>query len=472
MKKILLLVTVFTAMFALSACNTSTDDPDPDPDPTDLIELTLEELAEYDGLDGQPAYIAVDGKIYDVTDDPNWQGGSHNGFYAGQDLTSEIGSASPHGTSVLAGVPHIGTLVDSTTEEPVDEMVYLTITELAMYDGMGGNDAYIAYEGMIYDVTDVAAWSGGSHNGVNAGQDITKEIMSAPHGTSPVEGLTAIGELVIDNSGEGPYDPYLYLSSLELLMYDGTNGNPAYIAYSGVLYDVTDHSAWTSGSHQGADAGTDVTAAFDAGPHGLSILSGLVIVGELLDGTSGTTNTYNDYCEYEECNSNGGSMTETIYLTITELAMYDGMGANDAYIAYEGMIYDVTDVAAWSGGNHNGVSAGQDITAEITNAPHGTSPVEGLTAIGELVVDSSGDGPYDPYLYLTTTELAMYNGQGGNDAYVAYEGVLYDVTGVAAWSNGTHNGVTAGTDVTTVINNAPHGTTVLAGLVIVGELLD
>ena len=96
--------------------------------------------------------------------------------------------------------------------------------------------------------------------------------------------------------------------------------------------------------------------------------------------------------------------------------------------------------------------------------------MDGLTAIGELVIDSSGEGPYDPYLYLTLEELAMYDGQGDNMGYIAVDGVIYDVTGVAAWTGGTHNGNMAGTDVSDVIDNAPHGDSVLDGLTVVGEL--
>lgn len=456
MKRIFLLFTVITLGFGLSACNEENDNDGRtrDDDQTEMIELTLEELAEYDGREGRDAYIAVDGKIYDVTNDANWPNGNHNGYQAGFDWSDEIGSTSPHGTAVLSGVPEIGTLVESTDEEPVtDEMVYLTITDLEMYDGQDGNDAYIAYEGMIYDVTDVAAWSGGNHNGVSAGQDITEEIMNAPHGISPVEGLTAIGELVISNDGEGPYDSYLYLTTEDLAMYDGTNDNPMYIAYMGLVYDVTNDDAWSTGSHGGADAGTDITSVLANAPHGTSVIDGLTIVGE-----------YWDTSEEE--------IDNTLYLTVTELAMYDGQDGNDAYIAYQGMIYDVTDVSAWSGGSHNGVSAGQDITSEIASAPHGINPVEGLTAVGELVIDSSGTGPFDPYLYISSTDLAMYDGSGDNPAYVAYNGVVYNVTGVSAWASGNHNGVSAGTDVTTVINSAPHGTSVLDGLVIVGEILD
>mgnify|MGYP002641537150 CR=1 FL=1 len=73
---------------------------------------------------------------------------------------------------------------------------------------------------------------------------------------------------------------------------------------------------------------------------------------------------------------------------------------------------------------------------------------------------------------LTLEELAMYDGQDGNDAYIAVNGVIYDVTNVSAWNNGTHNGNVAGTDVSSVINNAPHGDSVLSGLTVVGNLVE
>ena len=61
---------------------------------------------------GNPAYIAVDGVIYDVTDVPQWNGGGHNGYFAGNDLTEEIKTISPHGVSKLNGIPVVGTLAD------------------------------------------------------------------------------------------------------------------------------------------------------------------------------------------------------------------------------------------------------------------------------------------------------------------------------------------------------------------------
>lgn len=76
------------------------------------LELTLEELSEFNGKDGKPAYVAVDGIIYDVTASPAWKDGGHNGFEAGKDLTDEIKNVSPHGVVKLENVPEIGRLVE------------------------------------------------------------------------------------------------------------------------------------------------------------------------------------------------------------------------------------------------------------------------------------------------------------------------------------------------------------------------
>lgn len=77
-----------------------------------VLELTLEELAYYDGTDGKKAYVAVDGNIYDMSDSARWRGGNHNGNQAGQDLTAVIDGQSPHGRSTLTRVPKVGILVD------------------------------------------------------------------------------------------------------------------------------------------------------------------------------------------------------------------------------------------------------------------------------------------------------------------------------------------------------------------------
>lgn len=72
--------------------------------------FTIDELAAFNGKDGAPAYIAVDGIVYDVTNVSYWRNGMHNGFEAGRDLTEEIKTISPHGVSKMKGIPVIGKL--------------------------------------------------------------------------------------------------------------------------------------------------------------------------------------------------------------------------------------------------------------------------------------------------------------------------------------------------------------------------
>ncbi|MBA4347951.1 MAG: hypothetical protein C0413_03770 [Clostridiales bacterium] len=75
------------------------------------LQLTLEQLKQYNGKNGNPIYIAVDGVIYDVTNDHHWKTGTHEGYSGGKDLTDAIMNKSPHGISVLEGVPIVGKLV-------------------------------------------------------------------------------------------------------------------------------------------------------------------------------------------------------------------------------------------------------------------------------------------------------------------------------------------------------------------------
>jgi len=49
----------------------------------ELRKFKLQELRQYDGRDGRPAYIAYKGKVYDVTDSYLWIGGDHQGAARG-----------------------------------------------------------------------------------------------------------------------------------------------------------------------------------------------------------------------------------------------------------------------------------------------------------------------------------------------------------------------------------------------------
>ena len=72
-------------------------------------EFTLEELAQYDGSNGKPAYVAIEGIVYDLSKVPAWNGGKHfDGNTAGKDLTAQFKSC--HGMSTLKNLPKVGVL--------------------------------------------------------------------------------------------------------------------------------------------------------------------------------------------------------------------------------------------------------------------------------------------------------------------------------------------------------------------------
>ncbi len=77
-----------------------------------------------------------------------------------------------------------------------EKMEEFTVQELAQYNGKNGMNAYIAYDGYVYDVTDHPKWKEGSHGGQMAGTDITSAIKRAPHGASKIDGLTKVGKLI------------------------------------------------------------------------------------------------------------------------------------------------------------------------------------------------------------------------------------------------------------------------------------
>ena len=115
-KRFLIPILMIVVVLLISACSPSKPAVNDVKDTTDqetseVMELTLEQLAKYNGKDGQPAYIAVDGVIYDVSNHPAWKNGGHNGYGAGNDLTEMIINEAPHGISNLSEVVELGKLL-------------------------------------------------------------------------------------------------------------------------------------------------------------------------------------------------------------------------------------------------------------------------------------------------------------------------------------------------------------------------
>jgi predicted heme/steroid binding protein len=67
----------------------------------DTEKITAKELEKYNGKNGKPAYVAYQGKVYDLSQSSLWSSGEHMGMHqAGKDITEEVELA-PHGEVVL-----------------------------------------------------------------------------------------------------------------------------------------------------------------------------------------------------------------------------------------------------------------------------------------------------------------------------------------------------------------------------------
>lgn len=70
------------------------------------------------------------------------------------------------------------------------------------------------------------------------------------------------------------------------------------------------------------------------------------------------------------------------------LSGFDGKNARPAYIAFKGNVYDVSELRMWKNGMHmKRHQAGQDLTGELSKAPHGEDKIEELKVVGKY--DSS-----------------------------------------------------------------------------------
>ncbi|WKV13725.1 cytochrome b5 domain-containing protein [Marivirga harenae] len=67
-----------------------------------------------------------------------------------------------------------------------------------------------------------------------------------------------------------------------------------------------------------------------------------------------------------------------------QLALRNGQDRDEIWIAYQGIIYDVTNSRLWKNGTHYEHWSGQDLTDELKDAPHTDKVFETLRVIGEL----------------------------------------------------------------------------------------
>lgn len=71
-----------------------------------------------------------------------------------------------------------------------------TQAQLEKFNGKNGNPAYVAVNGLVYDITNIAAWGGAMHFGLPAGKVYTREFNICHEGQSILDRLTVVGKMV------------------------------------------------------------------------------------------------------------------------------------------------------------------------------------------------------------------------------------------------------------------------------------
>lgn len=72
--------------------------------------VTPDQLAQNNGKNGTPAYVAVNGVVYNMTDVPAWAAATHFGMTAGQDLTEEFLACHANQSIILNRLQEVGRL--------------------------------------------------------------------------------------------------------------------------------------------------------------------------------------------------------------------------------------------------------------------------------------------------------------------------------------------------------------------------
>jgi predicted heme/steroid binding protein len=77
-----------------------------------------------------------------------------------------------------------------------NELPKITRSQLALRNGQDKPQVWVAFEGLIYDVTVSRLWREGKHYEHWAGQDLTEELADAPHTARVFDKFQPIGVLV------------------------------------------------------------------------------------------------------------------------------------------------------------------------------------------------------------------------------------------------------------------------------------
>ncbi|HUI67644.1 MAG TPA: CopD family protein [Nitrospirota bacterium] len=140
--------------------------------------------------------ILVTGVLLTIARMPSW-----NAFYTtrfGVLLSAKIFLFLIMLSSAIIVTVYIGPRLRRTLKSPVAAIISHGITpdQLSHFDGKEGRPAYIAYKGIVYDVSHGRLWKNGSHvMKHSAGNDLTDTLKNAPHGEDKVLAMPQLGML-------------------------------------------------------------------------------------------------------------------------------------------------------------------------------------------------------------------------------------------------------------------------------------
>ncbi len=347
----------------------------------DLLILTKEELASFNGEGNKPSYIALDGMIYDVTNIELFKKNPHNELKLGSDLTEEFNECHKDNTNLLSKLPIVGMLAEPEEVEFIEEVEpyyeekrlrIIGTEELKIYDGKDGRKAYVAIDGTVYDLTESSLLNGKIPNEFVLGTDITRTYNEYfKDDKEKLKSLPIVGVLYdFEESIRGKHtsNDLKEFSLGELEIYNGYNGKSSYIAVDGLVYDVSNVDLFRKGSYNELKFGKDMTKEFNEYYKGdKSLLLGIPVVG--------VVKYNNDELELLE----SGLTRE---FRVNDLSQFNGKDGNPPYIAVFGTVYDLTDVEEWES---KGIKAGCDLTGEYKEVyGNDKSNLKNLNIVGVL----------------------------------------------------------------------------------------
>jgi len=104
-----------------------------------------------------------------------------------------------------------------------------------------------------------------------------------------------------------------------------------------------------------------------------------------------------------------------------QLALRNGQDKPEVWIAFQGMIYEVTASRLWRDGKHYEHWAGQDLTGELADAPHTEKVFEKFNVIGKLkkmiLIADSGGSKIDWRMVHRNGTITQANCAGFNPYY-------------------------------------------------------